>query len=180
MGGGEDASPHNTEGQNSPTPPSSPAPAKSKDILPLETSGEIMIGISLFIILVVIVCCIAHLIRKQRRERYPHGKPKSKEKTNAAKDLEKGTFELHSADKQIFEVGGSEMVLCELPADAHPRQEMYAGFDDLVSPFTPIERTMTGTTVTDATDEIQLVSPAVVSSIQPWPERTLAVYWQTH
>lgn len=174
MAGGEDASPHGVEKQTGPTPtptPSSTAPAKSKDILPLESTGQIMIGLSLFIILVVIICCIVHLIRKQRREQYPHGKPKRRKKT---KDLEKNTVELPSIDKPVYEVGNSE--LCELPADSHPTQEMDASLDDTV----PMERTMTGTTrVTDATDEIQPVSPPAVSPMEAWPPMPLAVYWQT-
>lgn len=183
MAGGEDSSPHTGEKATTPTPaPSSAAPAKTKDILPLETTGQIMIGISLLIILLVITCCIVHLIRKQRRQQYPNGKPKRrKNNTKLPKDLEKGTVELHSVDKQVFEVGGS--VLYELPADAHPRQELDAGMEEMMlrDLTTPMERSMTGTTrVTDATDEIQPASPAVVSPMEAWPTRALAMYWQAH
>jgi hypothetical protein len=176
-GGNEDANPHEGEASPHSTPKPAPPPTNNEGGIPLHKTGEIMLGLSLTIILIVIICVIAHLLLKERRKRYPNGRPKKKKKKKT--DLEKGTVELHSIDKKVFEAGGTEVVLCELP-EAPPIQELDGGFGGFVFPFSPMERSMTGTTdVTDVEGSDMEISPAVVSPVSPWPEQPLAVYWSS-
>jgi hypothetical protein len=184
MAGVEDASPHDKPAPNAstkqtptPTPTPSPSKAAAAESLPIKKTGEIMLGFALSIIFLVIFCVIVHLLLKQHRQKYPNGRPKKKKKKKTkAKDLEKGMVELHSVDKKIYEAAGEQVVLCELPEDAPPRQELDAGD---VFPLSPLERTYTGTTgVSATTSDWPLTPDIVVSPAEPEP-RHLAVYWQT-
>lgn len=142
-----------------------------------------MLGFALSIIFLVVFCIIVHLLLKQHRQKYPNGKPKKKKKQKKkAKDLEKGTVELHSVDKKIYEAAGEQVVLCELDSEAPPRQELDSG--DVILPLSPLERTYTGTTGVSAasTADWPLTPNIVVSPAEPPPEfepRRLATYWQT-
>jgi hypothetical protein len=174
MAGGEDTNPHDKPASSTPTPDPTSVPEPEGSV-PLKKTGEIMLGFALSIIFIVIFCVIIHLLLKQHRQKYPNGKKKKKKKQK--KDLEAGTSELHSIDKKIYEAGGTEVVLCELPEEAPPRHEMDAGF---VFPFSPLERTMTGTTeMTGTTSSEMIVSPeSAVPPEDPFGRR-MAVYWQT-
>lgn len=181
MAGAEDTTPHDKPAPNaSDTPTSTPSEAASTESIPIKKTGEIMLGFALSIIFLVVFCIIIHLLLKQRRQKYPNGRSKKKKKQKKkAKDLEKGTIELHSVDKKIYEAAGEQVVLCELE-DAPPRQELDGG--DVIFPISPLERTYTGTTGVSAatTADWPLTPDIVVSPADPYPEpRRLATYWQT-
>lgn len=137
-----------------------------------------MLGFALAIIFLVIFCIIVHLLLKQHRQKYPNGRPKKKKKPKkeTTKDLEKGTVELHSIDRKVFEASGTQVVLCELPEDAPPRHELDAGY---VLPVSPLERTYTGTTGATGTTASDYNGEPLVSPADPLPDQHLAVYWQS-
>jgi hypothetical protein len=176
MAGGEDAVPHSGPSTTNGTIASpTPTPYQDASKTTIQKTGEAMLGFALAIIFIVIACVITHLLLKERRKKAArNGTSKNKKKTGAKKkkkDLESGGVELHSVDKKVFEAAGVEVVLCELPEDAPPRQELDAGDDAF--PFSPLERGYTGTT----TSSIQF-SPDAISPEDPWPEgRQLAAYW---
>ncbi|KAF2279010.1 uncharacterized protein EI97DRAFT_440496 [Westerdykella ornata] len=181
MGGGEDVKIHDSPA----SPPSSPTPSPSgtqngtTEAIPLKKTGEMMLGFALAIVFLVIFCIIIHLLLKQHRQRYPNGRPKKKKmKKPKDTDLEKGTVELHSVDRKVFEAASTQVVLCELPEDAPPRHELDAGY---VLPVSPLERTLTGTTgVTGTTvSDMESNREPLVSPAEPLPAQHLAVYWQT-
>jgi hypothetical protein len=178
MAGGEDSNVH--EGPATPDASSTPTPSPTPHVaesIPIKKTGEIMLGFALAIVFLVIFCIIVHLLLKQHRQKYPKGKPKKKKKKK--KDLEKGTVELHSIDKKVFEAAGTQVVLAELPEDAPPRAELDGGY---VFPISPLERTFTGTTRMTGTtaSDMEITPDPLVSPMEPWPEgRHLAVYWQT-
>ncbi|KAH7131843.1 hypothetical protein B0J11DRAFT_209285 [Dendryphion nanum] len=158
----------NEDVKQPPASNSGPRPPSASENVPgdsgptLVKTGEIMLVFAMVIIFLVILFVSCHLIMKSRggvlfRRR-------KKEKKQPKKDIEaQPSSELHSADKKVFEVQGTQVVLCELP-EAPPLQEMEAN-----TIFTPIERTMTDTSTLNME-----VSPAE----NPWPEgRELAVYW---
>lgn len=183
MAGGEDSSEHNenpSKPQSTPTPTPSSPPTKNASG-GLAKTGEIMLGFALSIIFIVICCVVIHLLLKWNRQRYPNGRPNKKKRKKKKPDLEKGTIELHSVDKKVFEAGGTQVVLCELPEDAPPIHEMDAG--EIPFPFSPIERTMTGATGMTGTtraSSLQFTPDEMVSPEDPWPEgRHLAVYWSS-
>lgn len=133
-----------------------------------------MIGFALAIIFIVIFSVIIHLLLKHRRQNGPRRK---KNKKTKKKDIEsRGTIELHSVDKKIFEAGGTQVVLCELPSEAPPRQEMEAGLSGFIFPFSPIsplERAYTGTTTSSFQFNLDEISPQT-----PLPSgHQFAAYW---
>lgn len=185
-GGGEDSQPHNPSSSNS-TPVPSPDPdASKKSAFTLQKTGEVMLVFALVIIFIVIFCVALHLVLKQRRQHRRRNGPKAKkEKTKKTKkDRNSGnTPELHSVEKKVFEAAGTQVVLCELPEDAPPLQELEAGEIPFDYPFSPVERRMTAmtatttTTTTTTTSEIEF-NPGEVTPMDPWPEgRQLAMYW---
>lgn len=127
-------------------------------------TGEIMLVFALVIIFLVILFVTCHFIMKSRGGLGQCCKGRKKAKKQPKKDIEaQSSSELHSSDKKVFEVAGTQVVLCELP-EAPPLQEMEAAVI-----FTPIERTFTGASTLNME-----VSPAE----NPWPEgRELAIYW---
>jgi Na+-transporting methylmalonyl-CoA/oxaloacetate decarboxylase gamma subunit len=188
MAGSEDLHPHEKPDAPKASPTTAPTPvptqsqAAAEESLPIKKTGEIMLGFALAIIFLVILCIIIHLLLKHHRQKYPNGKRKKKKKSKP-KDLEKGTVELHSVDKKVYEAAGTQVILCELPEDAPPRQELDAGD---VFPISPLERTYTGTTGVSrmSTEDWPLtpdivISPADQLPPEPPAPRRLATYWQT-
>jgi H+/gluconate symporter-like permease len=196
MAGGEDSQPHNPVAPNaSSTPTPAPSQAAKDNGFTLQKTGEIMLGFGLSIIFLVIFFVTLHLILKQRRKmglrkKKRMGKQKQKkatEETRETRETGETPPELHSAIRPVFEAAGTEVVLCELPQDAPPLQELEAGEWSLpiqrpasVLTTTTMTSVMTGTT----TSEIEYnpydteYGPYEVSPMDPSPHgRHLAAYW---
>ncbi|KAF2656152.1 hypothetical protein K491DRAFT_715691 [Lophiostoma macrostomum CBS 122681] len=143
---------------------STPTPQSDAGGVPMQKTGEIMLIVSLVIIFIVILSMTVHLFIRHRYRRNPQKRPK--------KDLESTvSSELHSTDKKVFEAAGTEVILCELPPEAPPLQELDAG-----EVITPLQRAYTGTTRYSEYDfdfGFDAVSP---EDVVP-QNRQMAVYW---